>query len=306
MFLDINAYDINMQPAVEYLNENYEYCYLESMHYINSCRDITTIITGLSYGLDGLESKLFTGNTINLSMHSQDLYYDYQHIKKAVKNSKNSIKQCIITLGYYSLFYDLSRSSNSWKCMWTYMPLFSDTHNADTNGMEIPVIKEEYEKFYRSFFQENQSFYGRAILREHTTPKVAQRGGWICLDVAERDKVAFELAQKHNKHLVHIDTFNENKAILRDMINFLVENNIRPIITILPVSKEYLKYIDCSYKEILLNVLDEISCNMNIDFVDMNDLDFFTESDILDSDHLNYNGALKATVLLDGVINNLF
>ena len=32
----------------------------------------------------------------------------------------------------------------------------------------------------------------------------------------------------------------------------------------------------------------------------------FTESDILNSDHLNYNGALKASILIDGVINNLF
>ena len=41
-------------------------------------------------------------------------------------------------------------------------------------------------------------------------------------------------------------------------------------------------------------------------FVDMNDMEYFSDEDFLDSDHLNRKGAIKATVLLDGVLNHLY
>ena len=187
------------------------------------------------------------------------------------------------------------------------MPLFSDIHNAEKKDIELPNLtcKDEYIDFYHSFFENEKSFYGQAILREHTCPQLTRKGGWKSLDASEREREAYELAQKHNKHFMHEATYNENKIILKNMIDLLIENNIRPIITILPFSKEYLKYIDGRYKEILLQVLDELSGNINLDFIDMNDIDIFTENDILNSDHLNHAGALKATVIMNEMMKNL-
>ena len=54
---------------------------------------------------------------------AEDVFY-------AIKNSKVKIKQCIITLGLYSLNYDLSLSSSKYKCVKTYVPLFGDSHHA--------------------------------------------------------------------------------------------------------------------------------------------------------------------------------
>lgn len=304
MYLDVDIYNKEEQPMVDFLNKNYEYCYLESMHYFNKkFQNTTSIITGLSYGLDGLESRLLKGNAINFLMHSQDLYYDFLHIKKAVENSGKTINNCIITLGYYSLFYDLSLSNNGWKCFETYMPLFSDMHHAEFKGAVLPSFScpDKYREFYHSFFQEKRSYYGEAVLREYTCIDISEKGGWLNLSADERDQEAYELAQKHNRHLKHRDTFIENKSILGNMIRFLVERNIRPIITILPVSKEYLKYIDSTYREELLSVLDEVSCGINLDFIDLNDTDFFGADELLDCDHLNSKGAIKATMLMNEV-----
>ncbi|MBQ6886535.1 MAG: hypothetical protein IJN54_03370 [Lachnospiraceae bacterium] len=306
MFLKKEGYCENQHPMVDYLNAHYEYCYLESMHYINSIQETTTIITGLSYGLDGLESNLMNGKVLNFSMHSQDLYYDFMHIKRAVLNSQKRITQCIITLGYYSFFYDLSCSSNKWKCLGTYIPLFSDGHHAEfarSSADEAWCNNKEFIRFYHSFFEETGSFYGAAISREHTVLGVTQKGGWLSLNASERDYEAYQLAQKHNNHILHKETYNENIEIFYNMISFLIEHNIRPIVTVLPSSKEYLRYIDPTYKEILMSDLELLPyC---IDFIDMNEIDLFTDEDILDSDHLNYFGAIKASVLMDGVINNI-
>ena len=308
MYLDKKTYDEKEAPMVDYLNKNYEYCYLESMHYLNSCQNTDLIITGMSYGLDGVDSTLLKGNVLNFSMHSQDLYYDYLHIKKAVEDSQNSISQCVLTLGYYSLFYDLSLSSSGWKCLKTYKPLFADVHHAKAVNIDMgnDMCDDACTEFYHTFFNKNRSYYGPAIIREFTSIPITKKGGWINLDSKERDEAAFELAQKHNKHIKHKETFEENKQILNNIFNFLKMNHIRVIIAILPFSKEYLKYIDSNYKTILLSVLEEITEDMKVDFVDMNDMEYFSDEDFLDSDHLNRKGAIKATVLLDGVLNHLY
>jgi len=308
MFLDRNIYKEEQRSMVDYLNEHYEYCYLESMHYINSHQKTDTIITGLSYGLSGIESNLLSGNVLNLSMNSQDLYYDFLHIKRAVADAKGSISTCIITLGYYSFFYDLSRGSLAWKSAWTYMPLFSDTHHA--NYVDLDTLdftcSDECRNFYHSFFEENPSFWGKAMLREHMCKTITEKGGWAKLSASERDREAYELVQKHNHHIIHEDTCLENIIIFRNMISFLVANHIRPIVAILPFSKEYLKYINPSYKEVLMTVLEELPDDILIDFIDMNEIDIFTDEDILDSNHVNHKGALKATKIMNGIINHSF
>lgn len=306
MFLKKEDYEENQYEMVEYLNKYYEYCYLESMHYINAFEETNTIITGLSYGLNGLESDLMiSGNTLNFCMHSQDLYYDFLHVKRAVMNSKGKIKTCIITLGYYSFFYDLSRSSNSSKILTTYIPLFNDEHHMEVadNLRKSNQCNNECIKFYHSFFKrEKRSFYNRAISRERTSQIAWEKGGWLNISASERDWEAYQLAEKHNRHILHGDTYIENVSIFNDMIFFLIEHRIRPIVTILPVSKEYLKYIKPAYKELMLSNLETLP--YSVEYVDMNDTDIFTEEDILDSDHLNYKGAIKASVLMDEVINN--
>ena len=97
----------------ERLSQNYDYCYLESMHWLFSSGKVkaSNIICGLSYGLDAIETNYIKEPTINLAMHSQDLYYDVHHLLKILQNDKNHIvKKWIFVFGYYSLFYDLSHT----------------------------------------------------------------------------------------------------------------------------------------------------------------------------------------------------
>lgn len=304
MFINRDFFRVEDRTKVDFLNMYYEFCYLESMHYFNSRQKTDTVITGLSYGINGLESRIIGGNTLNLSMHSQDLYYDYLHIKHAVKNS-TSISQCIITLGYYSLYYDLSLSSSKEKCISTYQPLFSDMHHMKKKleGNLSFQYSKEIRGFVHQFFEEDRAYYGKAILREYTNPLLLSRGGWMNLTLSERDEIAFQLAEKHNKHLKYIETYKENVKILNDIFALLNENNIRIIVAILPFSKEYMSYINPCYKESIIQNLEESI--YDVEFIDMNEEDIFSESDMLDSDHLNLEGAIKASLIIRGCIENI-
>lgn len=178
MRLNRNYFVQEERKNVDFLNEHYEFCYLESMHYFNTRQKTDTIITGLSYGVNGVESDIIgEGSTLNLAMHSQDLYYDFLHMKRVVENSI-SISNCIVTLGYYSLYYDLSLSSSKRKCITTYQPLFSDTHHMKENDNGFCIeYPEEIRNFVHQFFVKDKAYYGKAILREHTNPYLLSQGG---------------------------------------------------------------------------------------------------------------------------------
>ena len=305
MLLNRDLFEENDRAKVDFLNRHYEFCYLESMHYFNKIEKMKTIITGLSYGITGLESDIIGGNTINFSMHAQELYYDYMHIKRAIDNS-DSISSCVITLGYYSLYYDLSFTKNKYKCFKTYLPLFSDMHHLESMklypGLEIISPKDDL-GFAHQFGKRNRSFWGRAILREHSAPKISALGGWLKLSQEEREKNAFEQTQLHNKHIKYIETYKENVQILNNILALLNRHHIRTIVVILPFSKEYLKYINPLYKESIMQVLEESP--YPVDFMDMNEEVIFYETDMLDSDHLNLKGAKKASLLVKGIVEGI-
>ena len=71
---------------------NYDFSYLINSLIESIQGDAKAIIVGNSYPLVGIEEQLLSKNTINLSMHSQDLYYSYELAKKSISQNKN-IKQ---------------------------------------------------------------------------------------------------------------------------------------------------------------------------------------------------------------------
>lgn len=298
MYLSKETANIEDKQLIDCFNDNYEFFYLDSMHYICENREIDTIITGLSYGMDGIDAEQLSFPSLNFSMRAQDLYYDFLHAQYAVKKNKGKIKRCIITLGLYSLHYDLSLSSNKFKCIKTYEPLFGDCHHATAAKLDVQnAVWDRSREFAHIFFGENPSFYGKAITRKHTSIYVASKGGWENLSEIQRKEYANNLAEKHNKHIKYEQTFEENCIILKEYIKFLMDNKIMPIVVVLPFSREYLDCISPVYQEKILEELEKMK--YRIDYINMNEGNLFETKDFSDADHLNERGAAKATELMD-------
>lgn len=299
MFLSREFVDEKYRSCIDYLNDHYDFCYLDSMHYLNENNEIQAIITGLSYGLAGIDAREMK-HTINFCMHSQDLYYDYQHAKRAVLTGKGKIRKCYITMGYYSLFYDMSLSVNKGRCSQIYGPLFGDYHHAEKLSEEKREGKEieKYRWFAHEFFAGEPSYYGLAVTREAISEfYYIYEKEWLEVTKEDREKMAADAALKHNKHIKRTETFRENVEIIEEYIHFLVQNDIMPIVIIMPFSREYKSHLLKEYKGILLHVLEILP--YRIEFMDMNDLDVFKMDDFLDMTHLNQKGAVKAANILN-------
>lgn len=93
-----------------------EFCYNHDYYYLKNAlsrakeSDITTLISGSSYGVLGIDPS-YIENTVNLSSISQDLYYSSSLVKGACATNLN-IKNIVFCVGYYYFFTDLSRTQN--------------------------------------------------------------------------------------------------------------------------------------------------------------------------------------------------
>lgn len=321
-FYSIEYFETIKEIVLQYTWDNYDYCYLEAMHY--KCKideHIDTIVVGSSHAMNGIiESKLLDGiNTINFSVSSQDLYYDFLHIKKAVENGKGNIKRCIINIGYYMLYQDLSKSKNfEHLIQQVYCPLFNDSHHyLGEQGYDF-LSSLSYDKAYynkdilqricadwsRGFFLEEPSYYGSLKTREKNNILGLQKIKWELVNEKSKKEYAINRTNGHNGLKKHTESFEENVQIIEEMTAYLYERNIMPIFVIMPFTGYYNESINSEYKFEIYQVLDNLK--VPVEFLDMNDyLEVFEDKDFLDSDHLNLYGALKATELLNVFLSEI-
>jgi hypothetical protein len=287
----------------EIVSECYELCYLYASHAALRNPLYNTVITGLSYGLDAFDPRYMSHPAVNLCMHSQDLYYDSLHIKRALSENPG-IQNVVLTIGYYSMFYDLSLSSSKEKCYTIYNALFNDVHNCNESIDDEGVIGywlELHKDSVINYFGEQPEYYGKAIEREITNYPIYTRGGWHCLSKEERTNHAKGLPQKHNRHFEHLKTYEENAFLLASLFNDLSQKGINIYVVIPPFSPEYNSLIRKEYKQSILSFLN--SCKEAIHYLDMNDLGIEGKEYFMDADHLNLRGAIEATRILDNILD---
>ncbi len=307
--INVNDFRNEYRPLAEILDRYYPYCYLESVHHFyKNNHSPNVIITGLSYGLDGINTSQLDFLAYNFSLHSQDLYYDVKNVERALENDATTVTDCIFTFGYYSLFYDLSKTGTRSKCLDVYYPLFHDMHHFE---VELPKeIKDKVDEIvripelvtlYHDFFESTGlSYYGPSYRISDTVPEITQKGGWQNLTEDEKIKDADFLAFHHNRHLNYALTYEENVRLLRKIFESLEDRGTRIHVMVMPFSSYYNERIDPRYKENIFSTMDKME--QEIHFVDFNEHNLFADEDFLNSDHLNETGARKLTSIVNEVL----
>ncbi len=295
-----------IELSMKYLKKNYDYTWLKTM--LLKARNVikvpgSTLITGSSHALYGFDERIWS-NAVNISMHSQDIYYDYLCAKRVIENSNHKITKCFIVLGYYIAYQDLSRSNIMREKMITkvYYPIFGDAHN-----WKEPYCIDRWKEIGNYTEQIKSICENMATIALYDSTyfsDIRKRGGlfdfgqrsWADLEKEERDHYGKERAEMHNKVMKHSESLRENTQIMREYIEYLTKENIRPIVVVTPFTKEYNRYVDLEMKNLLINMLSELP--QEIDYVDFNNSDLFDDTDFIDTDHLNEKGAKKVSEIL--------
>ncbi len=160
--------------------------------------------------------------------------------KKTVLEGRCPIKRCILAIGYYALYQDLSKSKKESK--WVrkvYEPLWRDTHHLSPSEQtwdrlsEVSFDCERYQKEIMSAFCEDwlkkviaesgPDILGGLLQRVETTP-------WLHLSTEQKYEGARARAEQHNRLYAYKGTREENKQILFEMIEFMSSHQIIPVV----------------------------------------------------------------------------
>lgn len=299
------------------------YKYYYDFNYLNNSLkrsykdDVESIIVGNSYSLVGIKEDLLNQRTVNLSMHSQDLYYSFKLAKNTILENGN-IKQCIFGMSYYILHHDLSRGNSLYSKNMienVYYPLLNDRHNSTTESMknrkslndyELDILIEnifninEVEKYFKDkIYNENTMYY-------NSINYVNRQKRFSDFNKGYKEQLGLLRAEQHNKIFKYSETESEYKDILKEFLKFLYKHSIQVIIVIFPTSRYYSKNIKLEYRQLFDNLLNKIKKENDIKVIDLrNSLFEFDDTDFIDADHLNEKGAIKATNYLNEFIKGI-
>lgn len=296
------------KTAIDFLTQNYNYVWLKSKikQAQNTKVSGSTLITGSSHALNGIYEPMWK-NAINCSMHSQDIYYDFACAKKII-DQNNCFDRCFIVLGYYISYQDLSLSTNWGKYILenVYSPVLNDIHNW-SEKIE-PVIWKNFEALSEQekinceeaaeYMLKDKGYYNE-LNKRHSYFDLKGLT-WSDLTEAQKDKLGKYRATEHNRNLLHVESFDENKNILDEFVHYLYQNDVLPIFVIPPFTKEYCKYVDPKLKQDVLDMTDNLSDDVN--YIDFNDNpDLFDDNDFMDTDHMTARGAAKMSLMLSNM-----
>ena len=257
--------------------------------------DFEIFATGISTVEKGIDPEKFNGKLFNFGRGSQDLYYNFSVAKFAVScgGGHTSIRYALIGLTPYSFHYDLSSTLKFKYMMLQYFIALKDLHN-----FFVPV--EVYEKFFREEYLKKQldlkSFdvnvpYGSGTKWKSaiSDPLVSNKG----INTAWNDKY-------------YPETRDENIKILDDYLTLCEENNIRPVMFTVTVTKKFISNFSKKLlEEFYVLVEQALKNHPSAHFVDGWKWDGVTYDDFFDHAHLNLQGAAKFSTYLNDFIEQL-
>ena len=296
---------------------NYDYYYLKNALSAATNPNITSIISGSSYGIFGVETSLLS-NAVNLSLASQDLFYSMKGIYYACSKNRN-IKNIVLCVGYYYFFSDLSKNQNLFEIQRVskvYNPLYADTHNCyllppspknflyESDIFDIQNILDIYtQKEYIKGY-----FHNQRLRKDHAAKEWDDKSkDWYQLSINEKIEAGKQRAAVHNKAIKRKNSLLENKKLLQDFLKFCDTENINLLLVVTPSTPYYLNCLLPDFKSKFYDILNEVDGIIHL--LDLADDPTFLDEDFNDTDHLNEKGAQKLTQIIHNTfqeINNVY
>jgi hypothetical protein len=287
--------------GVEFYIRNSPNSFVTIANYFEKNKEKTEIlILGSSHNQCALNPKFFKLKTVNLSYGSQDVELNSTLFFHNVKQMKN-LKKVIFELDYHYL--DTQREKDYYRYPW-YSLYY---------GIEIQPINQ-LRKF--SFYSSNPKLFNKLFLEKmkpnYKAPIINKYGfeeGDVSDEFSEMkyDSIAIEKsAQKRlkyrHKEVSSID-FKKNTLRIEEIIKYCKQNNIEIYFNSTPVYKTYFKNESSYKKKRFDEFIQNIISKYKVKHFNFENSSRFNIKDFSNDDHLNANGALKFSIIIDSILN---
>ena len=284
-----------MGGSIEALIRNIPNDYSYKRGYLDqNASDVEILFLGSSHAYRDINPIYIDANSFNAAYVSQSLYYDYRILEKYNDNWAR-LKYIVIPVSYFSLFYKLEDSPESWriKNYSIYYYIRTTYHIADYSELLSNKLNINLERIF-AYYSAGQTNITSSNL------------GWGAKD---KPTIKFDFAEKGEeaaqRHTVANDVFfDENVNVLRSIISFAEAHDAQIIFYTPPAFKTYVENLnERQLSRTILTMTELDNAYPNVIYMNFLTSDLFGQSDFYDADHLNEIGARKFTLEIGKLID---
>ena len=291
---------------------NYDYYWLKYTMDRGIQEQACYLIAGHSLARFGINDRDVPG-LINLAFLSQDYYYSYKIIQKAL-DKIHTLKHIVIGTGYLSPYMDLSGARNKnelARIVRVYGRYFQDIHHMDASEYErmrseiLPGINDDPEDtapgnrfsedtFFRLYEERKDDYFCQERDRQHLSEVF-----WAELTEDKRYRLAERRTDYHNRLLKHHEIYEENSSVLQTIALLCRVKGVLLSLVVFPSNHYYRSTLDPQLQEGYrrqVSLIPENSRPLQWDLFDSAEFD--SVNDYVDTDHLNDRGSSKMTAMM--------
>lgn len=281
--------------------------YMENIHYrINKTRyneqtdkKVRGVVTGLSYTYYAIKTDLMTDEVAMLATPSQDLFYDFEMLKKCYADHGDTLAYVIAGLCPYTLRFDLSQAKGSRERTIEYYRDYKTLHNykPDISEKLDSIEKAIYDIWGYDFIDE---VYYHYIYPLHTMETAISTAQWTFDEKCIDEQTTNDMYAKTHKE--YPETLKENKEILSQYMQFCKNHNLKLFFVMPPFTNYYKANWNNDYVDELWAAINELGADVDYTILDFTD-ETWEDYYFGDYAHLNDIGAIRFTPMLDRVIH---
>lgn len=300
LFLPIIIFGIALEVLLRQVPNDYT---LKKKYLDENASKIETLILGNSHAFYAIRPSYFKVNTFNAALRSQSLDYDYEIYKKYKDNFTN-LKTIILPISYPSLWGRLSAKQGASFIINNYK-MYYGFGSSDLVPFHMEIFNRPLEVNIRRI---NQFFI------DGRSPQFSERLGWgkksfkkIKYTLIESGEIG---AKQHTFDDINLprleEAYNDNIAMLKNMIQWCKSNNIEVILFTAPAHESYRKNLNSQQLNKMFETVNMLASeHENCRYFNfLNDPRFIPE-DYRDAHHLSIKGANKFTKIVGNELGYL-
>lgn len=277
-----------------------DYSYKDEMLRERSSQ-IETLIMGSSHSLRGVNPEWCATEAFNLAMVSQTLELDYLLFVK-YRQDLPQLKKIILPISYFSLFSDMETGPEPWR-MKNYAIYYqlNPLHGIDGFKNKFELLNTDY----RLGLSRIVDYYVKGI-----NGISCDENGWAgrAREIFTADYFEKRGSKAANRHTENLDAkevamrLEKNLEYLNALISWSQTHHITVLLFLPPAHTAYRKHLNPDQLQLTIELSEELEeTYSNCRYLNLLSDSSFTDEDFFDADHLNENGAIKLTELLDGM-----
>jgi hypothetical protein len=272
--------------------------------------EIDTLIIGSSSAYWDVSPELLPGSAFNLANVAQSLYYDDQLLAEALPKLPR-LRRVILSVTYLSLFFQLHDSDEDERQYYYYQewdippPRFRE--RLDVRMWSRVALRTPVTTFESLVGALRGSARTRGPLVPGPLDPPVDERGWCARepgDPKDLDPSVVEAKLKYHHGLMHLSDQPANVAYLEHMIGLLAARHIELILVTPPVAEAYSSRLKPAYWNRTRDTLAELARAPNVRYFSFLTAPKFPVEEFLDADHLNRQGAVRFTALLEAAIES--